>query len=375
MLRFLTSGESHGKCLVSIIEGLPSGLKLTSDDINADLSRRQQGYGRSGRMLIEKDTAEILSGVRNGVTTGAPIAILIKNYDWENWKDKKIAEITTPRPGHADLAGAIKYAHKDIRNVLERASARETAARVAVCAVAKKLLKEFNIVVFGYVVNIGGIRVEVNNVGLKDIKIIENSPVRCPNKDAESSMIKKIDAARIKKDTIGGIFEIKAVNIPVGLGSFVQWDRRLDTKLAAALMSIQGIKGVEIGCGFSAAYRTGSQFHDEIYYKNKRFVRKTNNAGGIEGGISNGEEIIVRAVMKPISTLYKPLNSVNILDKTKTKATVERSDICAVPSACVVGEGIVAFEIASCFIEKFGGDSISEVKRNFHSYIKYVKNF
>ncbi|MFH1825503.1 MAG: chorismate synthase [Candidatus Firestonebacteria bacterium] len=375
MLRFLTGGESHGKCLVTIVEGMPSGLKLNIDDINVDLQRRQKGYGRGDRMLIEKDSAEILSGVRDGVTIGSPITILINNKDWENWKDKKVPPITTPRPGHADLSGVIKYNYEDVRNVLERASARETAVRVAAGAVAKKLLKEFNIVVAGYVVEIGGIKTDLKNMTIKDLARIENSLLRCADKKAEERMIKRIDLIKKRKDTIGGIFEIKVINVPVGLGSFMQWDRRLDTRLAGAVMSIPGIKGVEIGLGFRGASLSGSKYHDEIFYKAKEFFRKTNNAGGIEGGISNGEDIILRAVMKSISTLYKPLNSIDIITKKKAKATVERSDICAVPSACVVAEAVASVEIASLFLEKFGGDSLNEVKRNYNSYVKYVKNF
>jgi len=375
MLRFLTGGESHGKCLVVILEGIPSGLKLTSEDINKDLVRRQKGYGRGDRMLIEKDSAEILSGVRGGVTIGSPITILINNKDWENWKDKEVPPITTPRPGHADLAGAIKYNHKDVRNILERASARETAARVAVGAIAKKFLGEFNISIIGYVVEIGGIKANLKNITVKDLPKIENSLVRCPDKKAEIRIIKKIELMKKKKDTIGGIFEIKVINVPIGLGSFIQYDRRLDARLASSVMSIQGIKGVEIGLGFRGSGTPGSKYHDEIFYRNRMFFRKTNNAGGIEGGMSNGEDIILRAVMKPISTLYNPLNSVDIVTKKSEKATVQRSDICAVPSACVVAESMVAFEIAFCFLEKFGGDSLKEIMRNYNSYLKYIKNF
>lgn len=386
MLRFLTSGESHGYCLTSIIEGIPAGLALVPDDINRDLARRQIGYGRGKRMEIEQDEAEITSGVRFGKTLGSPISILIKNRDWLNWQDRMsiepfddcaIAPITNPRPGHADLSGALKYNHHDVRNVLERASARETAARVAVGSVCRKLLAEFDIQVFSYVLEIKGIKANIAGRTLRDLyKKAETSLLRCPCPQAEQKMIKTIDRARAGGNSLGGVFEVVAEGVPPGLGSYRQWDQRLDGRLAQALMSIPAIKGVEVGMGFKAARMPGSMVHDEIYFAKKRgFYRKTNNAGGIEGGISNGEHIVLRAAMKPIATLYSPLRSVDIISKKAVTATVERSDICRVPSAAVIGEAMVCLEIARAFLEKFGGDSIQEIKRNYISYLKQIREF
>lgn len=385
MLRFLTAGESHGQGLIGILDGYPAGIKIFVEDINKDLVRRQVGYGRGNRMQIENDKAEILSGVRWGRSLGSPISLLIKNKDWLNWEkamsisfeyEDSVSPVTKPRPGHADLTGLIKYDHKDIRNILERASARETAMRVAIGAVCKLLLKEFNIKIISHVTVIGGI--SINRMRLKTDEIQEKaelSLLRCADKDAEKKMIKRVDSAKRNGDSLGGVFEIIITNPPIGLGSHTQWDRKINARLSNAIMSIQAIKGVEIGLGFEAAKRFGSDVHDEIFYdkKSKRFYRKTNNAGGIEGGMTNGEEIIIRAAMKPIPTLIKPLRSVDVLTKKPFKASVERSDVCAVPAAGVVGEAVVAFEIANAMIEKFGGDSLSEMKRNYNGYMKYVR--
>lgn len=384
MLRYLTAGESHGEALMGIIEGVPAGLTIRVTDIDRDLARRQVGYGRGGRMKIEKDAVKIFAGVRWGRTMGSPIGLMIRNKDWENWRDRMSPDpmflnsaepVTRPRPGHADLAGSLKYGHTDIRNVLERSSARETAMRVAVGAVAKRLLEEFGIEVISHVISIGGVFAKVPRTSVQELKKkAEASELRCADHEAEKRMMKRIDAARTDGDSLGGVFEIIVTNVPVGLGSHVQWDRKLDGRLAQALMSIQAIKGVEVGSGFGAANLPGSRVHDEIFWKEKHgFHRRTNNAGGIEGGMTNGENIILRAAMKPIPTLMKPLRSVDMLTKKPFKASVERSDVCAVPAAGVVGEAAVAFEIASAMIEKFGGDSLDEMKRNYKGYMDYIR--
>ncbi len=385
MIRFLTAGESHGQLLMGIIEGIPSGLELTVSDINPDLARRQIGYGRGDRMRIEKDTVEITCGVRWGKTLGTPVGLLIKNRDWVNWSEKMspdpssadcMAAETKPRPGHADLQGIIKYSHNDTRNVLERASARETAMRVALGAVAKKFLNLFDINIFSHVVELGGIKIEVKDISPEAImEKAESSELRCIDEQAETQMRKLIDDAKKKGDTVGGVFEIIITNAPTGLGSYSQWDKRMNARLAYSLMSIQAIKGVEVGLGFESAERFGSAVHDAIYYddENKRFYRKTNRAGGIEGGITNGENIILRAAMKPIATLYSPLESVDVRTKKPFKASIERSDICAVPAASVVGEAMAAIEMANAMLEKFGGDSVEESKRNYLAYMEYVK--
>ncbi len=384
MLRFLTAGESHGQLLMGVIEGIPSGLAITADDINSDLARRQTGYGRGGRMRIEKDVAEITCGVRWGKTLGSPVGLIIKNRDWANWTDSMspdpsmsdcLPPETKPRPGHADLCGIIKYAHSDVRNVLERASARETAMRVALGAVAKSFLRNFSVRIISHVTEIGGIKARPARVSLDLLSdIVEKSELRCADKKAEAGMKRKIDEAKKKGDTVGGIFEIITTNVPAGLGSYSQWDRRMNARLAYAVMSIQAIKGVEIGIGFDAASRFGSVVHDAIYYDRSRhgFYRKTNRAGGIEGGITNGENIIVRAAMKPIATLYSPMDSVDVKTKRPFKATIERSDYCAVPAASVVGEAMVAVEIANAFLVKFGGDSMDEIQRNYQGYLDYI---
>lgn len=381
MLRYLTAGESHGPMLTAILEGIPANLSLVAEEINLDLGRRQRGYGRGGRMRIEKDEANIIGGVRHGLTMGGPIAILIANRDWENWKrtmDPKPVGIeadpkepvTRPRPGHADLAGALKYEQRDIRNVLERASARETAVRVAVGAVCKRLLREFDIEVFSHVTEIGGIVAKVDGLSFAQSRDrAEGSEVRCADAEAGEAMMRKIDEARKRGTSLGGVFEVVALNLPVGLGSYVHWDRKLDGRLAQAVMSIQAIKGVEIGLGFEGAKRFGFETHDEIFYEDGRFVRKTNRAGGLEGGMSNGQPIVVRGAMKPISTQYAPMASVDLLTKEPFKASIERSDICSVPAAGVIGEAVVAFEIARALREKFGGDSLEEMMRNYRGYL------
>jgi chorismate synthase len=386
MLRYLNGGESHGKYLLAILEGMPAGVPLTADDVNRDLIRRQKGYGRGGRMRVEEDRVEFGCGVRKGATLGNPIGLMIANKDWENWKDVMAVEpgpvptekvVTRPRPGHADLVGAIKYGHRDIRNVLEKASARETAIRVAVGGVAKALLAQFHIRVLSYTTEIGGVAAKRVDDPVTAYELAEASDVRSPDPEAGAQMVEKIRAAKHKGDTLGGVFEVVVLTPPIGLGSYTQWDRRLGARLAMAAMSIQAMKGVEIGMGFEAARRFGSEVHDDIYYESDHheFVRKTNNAGGLEGGITNGQPVVLRVAMKPISTLYNPKKSVDISTKEPFDATVERSDICTVPAAGVVGEAVVAFEMANAMIEKFGGDSLEEMTRNFEAYQAYVKGF
>jgi chorismate synthase len=413
-LRYITAGESHGKALIGILEGIPSGLSLSVEDINGDLLRRQGGYGRGGRMKIESDHADILSGVRWGKTIGSPISLLIENKDWENWHDgmstlKKnegsIKPVTRARPGHADLPGAIKYNHHDIRNILERSSARETAMRVGLGAVAKKFLSEFNISIGSFVIQIGTQGIAKSNGRMPSVssytahneellKVFaraEKSTVRCPDVNASRRMKELIDKAIEQGNSLGGMFEVFITNIPIGLGSHIQWDRRLDGRLAHAIMSIQAIKGVEIGLGFEMSRRSGSEVMDEIVYtaerkeqsaksayselRTGRFYRKTNFAGGIEGGMTNGMPIILRAAMKPIPTQRKPLRSVDITTKKSVLAAYERSDICAVPAAGVIGEAMIALTIADAFLGKFGGDSLKEVKRNYRSYLRYLHSF
>ncbi len=387
MLRFLTAGESHGKGLIGIIEGMPSGLTISKEFINHELKRRQQGYGRGGRMKIESDEVEFLSGIRWGKTLGSPITLFIKNRDWQNWEkamnddpafDASIPPVTKPRPGHADLPGIIKYNHSDIRNVLERSSARETAMRVAIGALAKQFLKEFNIQIGSFVIKIGSAGLDVSTFKLneKDLikfsKMADSSSVRCPFSDIEKEMIKVIDKAMKTGDSVGGGFLVFATNVPIGLGSYVHWDRKLDGIIAGAMMSIQAIKAVEIGDGVKLGNEFGSKLMDEIFYK-KKFFRKTNHMGGIEGGMSNGMPIIVKATMKPIPTLRKPLKSVDIFTKETVEATYERSDICAVPSASIIGESVLAWCIAQAFLEKFGGDSIAEIRASYDFYQNTLK--
>ena len=396
MLRYLTAGESHGRELTAIIEGMPAGLEVLSGSIDRELKRRQSGYGRGGRMKIEADKVEITSGIRHGKTLGSPIALVVKNRDWENWTEimapgqasvlSDSRAVTRPRPGHADLTGGLKYGHRDLRNVLERSSARETAMRVAAGSVARRFLEEMGIEVYSWVTEIGGVKGDINGAPSALFKSAEASQVRCPDTQASKSMMDRIDKAKAAGDSLGGAFEVVLTGVPPGLGSYVQWDRKLDARLVFSLMSIQAIKGAEVGMGFKVASVPGSEVHDEIFYSRKGskakfwprkpgFSRKTNNAGGIEGGMSNGEPIVLRAAMKPIPTLYKPLSSVDIETKKPFKASVERSDVCAVPAAAVIGEAVVAFEVASAFIEKFGGDSMSEIKRNYKSYLDSVTSY
>ncbi len=386
-LRFLTAGESHGEALTTVIDGIPAGLPLAEADINEDLARRQRGYGRGGRMKIERDQAHISSGVRWGITLGSPITLTIQNRDWENWKQTMSVgappegtapkTVTRPRPGHADLAGAMKYAHHDIRNVLERSSARETTARVAVAGVAKKLLGEFGITILSHVIEIGGIRVGALELPWDEIRRrAEESEVRCADPETERAMIDAIDRAKAAGDTLGGVFEVVALGCPVGLGSYVQWDRKLDGLLAQAFCSIHAIKGAEVGLGFETARRPGSQVHDEILLdKDGGFLRASNSAGGLEGGVTNGQPVIVRAAMKPLSTLRKPLRSVDVQTKEAVEAVVERSDVCAVPAAGVVGEAMMAIVLAAAFLDKFGGDSMDEIRRNHQGYLDYLKGW
>ena len=374
MLRFLTSGESHGKCLVAILEGIVAGLEIKVEDIDHELARRQEGYGRGGRMTIEKDRVEILSGVRAAKTIGGPIALMIPNKDF---RIDELPVVKRPRPGHADLVGAMKYGREDVRDVLERASARETAARVAVGTVCKIFLREFGVEILSHVVCIGGVRADTRGMSFDQIrKKSGDSPLHCADPRATKKMMARVDQARSSKDTVGGIFEILAKGVPVGLGSFVHYDRRLSAKLCAALLSIQAVKGVEVGMGFGVSETPGRNVHDEIFYDKKRgFYRRTNNAGGLEGGVTNGEMIVLRAATKPYSTLMSPLRSVHIESKKKEVATVERSDVTAVPACGVVGEAMAAFELANAFLEKFGGDSLRETRRNFDGYLKQLENF
>lgn len=387
MLRFFTAGESHGKALMGIIEGLPAGLVISEDYINSQLARRRHGYGRGNRMNIESDQVDILSGVRGGLTLGTPVSFQIRNVDYENWKEIMAIDqkthmdektIRRPRPGHADLAGAIKYGHNDMRNVLERASARETAARVAAGAFFRRLLETYNINIYSYVASIGSAQadaVAVNRMNINKImETADSSPVRCLEQGCGARMIELIDKAKKEGESLGGSFEVGAVGVLPGLGSFNSWDCRLDASLAQLLMSIPAIKAVEIGQGVENARCNGSQVHDEMHYNKKEgLFRLTNHAGGIEGGISNGETIWARAYMKPIPTLYKPLLSVNTETWQEEKADIERSDICAVPAAAVVGEAMLAFGIARAFLEKFGGDNIDQIQIAVNSYAEYIK--
>ncbi|HDR8157926.1 TPA: chorismate synthase [Bacillus cereus] len=390
-MRYITAGESHGPQLTTIIEGVPAGLSLVADDINEELARRQKGYGRGRRMQIETDQVQILSGVRHGETLGSPIALVVENRDFAHWTKIMGAEplteqeekemkrkVTKPRPGHADLNGAIKYGHRDMRNVLERSSARETTVRVAAGAVAKKVLVELGIKVAGHVIEIGGVQAkEITYSSIEELKsITEASPVRCLDEEAGNQMMKAIDDAKANGDSIGGIVEVIVEGMPIGVGSYVHYDRKLDAKLAAAIMSINAFKGVEIGIGFEAAHRPGSEVHDEILWDEEHgYTRRTNNAGGLEGGMTTGMPIVVRGVMKPIPTLYKPLQSVDIDTKEPFTASIERSDSCAVPAASVVAEAVVAWELATALIEQFGLDRMELIRENIEKHNEYARGF
>lgn len=384
---FTTAGESHGRALVAIIEGLPANLEIDVKRINFELYRRQQGYGRGGRQKIEKDEIQILSGVRHGKTLGSPIALMIENRDFVHWQEVMSAEkletepknprlVKRPRPGHADLAGGQKFGARDLRDILERASARETAARVACGAFAKQLLEQFKIEIKSHVVKLGHVPAEITEKTWEEISSIDDlAPLRCADQAVENQMIEIIDQAKKDGDTLGGIFEIVAKNLPVGLGSHTSWNEKLDGRIAQAFMSIQAVKAVEIGNGVENATLFGSKVHDEITFVNESFKRASNRAGGLEGGITNGEELRVRGYLKPISTLKKPLRSVDIDTKQEDLAAFERSDVTAVPAAGVIGESMLAIVLANSMREKFGGDSLSEMKANFDNYSKSLKNY
>lgn len=390
MLRFLTAGESHGKCLVGVLEGLPSGLVINIDFINLQLKRRQLGYGRGGRMKIEQDQIEILSGVRQGETLGGPISFIIQNKDWSQWQvpmsvkpaadGSDLRAVTRPRPGHADLAGALKYQTHDLRNILERASARETAVRVAAGAVCRLVLAHFGIHIGSHVIAIGRERIaqEFESLSSEEILAIDpESLIRCVDPEAEKRMIAHIDEASASGDTLGGIIEVVASPVVVGLGTHIQWDRRLDGRIAQAMMSIPSAKAVEIGAGVKGSQCMGSAFHDPISYdlQTKRFTRDSNNAGGVEGGISNGSDIRVQIYFKPIPTLRQPLESVDVKSKRSVEAVVERSDTCVVPAAGVIAEAMLGFVLTSAFLDKFGGDSIREVEANQDHYLKLLDEY
>jgi chorismate synthase len=389
MLRFTTAGESHGRALVAIVEGLPAGMPVDTEMINHELERRQWGYGRGGRMKIEHDQVEILSGVRHGLTLGSPLALTIENRDWANWTEvmaveereiagEKSRTLKRPRPGHADLAGGQKFGARDLRNILERASARETAARVACGALGKQLLASFGGEILSHVIQLGGIPKRPLELTWKEIAAIpENAPLRCADPLAQQRMVELIDQKREQGDTLGGIFEVVARGVIPGLGSHTAWDLKLDGRLAQAVMSIPAVKAVDIGAGAEASSLPGSEVHDEIAYnaETKGFIRETNRAGGLEGGITNGEEIRIRGHLKPLSTLRRPLRSVDIDTKQEESAAFERSDITAVPAAGVIGEAMVALVLASAMREKFGGDSLGEMRRNFEGYREQLRGY
>ena len=390
MLRFSTSGESHGEALVALLSGMPAGLKVDEEFVNRELWRRQQGYGRGGRMRIERDTAHILSGVRHGITIGSPISIQLENRDWKNWQESlpvgagdpaKHKRVASPRPGHADLAGALKYNFPEARYILERASARESAARVSIGAIAKLLLRELGIEILSHVITTGSVTLhdQVPWEKIQALYDVNEVLLNCADPEAEQRMKDEVDKVLKTGDSLGGVFEVVAHNVPPGLGTYAQWDERLDALLAAAVMSLQAVKAVEIGSGVAAAFSPGSQVHDEIGYSGHSsftaFSRTHNNAGGIEGGISNGEEIRVRGYLKPISTLRRPLQSVDFATREPVKAAYERSDVCVVPAAGVAAEAMVALTLARCALEKFGGDSMTETLRNFQGYGQQLKNF
>ncbi len=389
MFRFTTAGESHGRALVAIVEGLPAGLPIDIEKINHELWRRQQGYGRGARMKIEQDRAELISGVRHGLTLGSPLALMIENKDWPNWDEvmateardlspEKSRRVKRPRPGHADLAGGLKYDARDLRNVLERASARETAARVACGAIAKQLLADFGIEIRSHVIQLGGIPEKPLELTFDQIAAIpDDSPLSCADAETQQKMIGLIDQRKTEGDTVGGVFEVVARRVPPGLGSHTAWDLKLDGKLAHAIMSIPAVKAVAIGAGIEASALPGSEVHDEISYNDetKEFIRATNRAGGLEGGVTNGEEIRVRGHLKPISTLRRALQSVDIDTKQEERAAFERSDITVVPAAGVIGEAMVALVLTEAMREKFGGDSLGEMRRNFEGYREQLRGY
>jgi chorismate synthase len=386
MLRFFTAGESHGPALTAIVEGFPAGVPVTAETINHDLARRQKGYGRGGRMKIERDEVQLRSGIRFGESLGSPITLVVENRDWTNWTSKMSPRaedrdpkyvVTRPRPGHADLTGALKYDRRDVRDVLERASARETTMRVAAGALAKCLLREFGVEVRGWVSEVGPIKARHDDLTPEQIfAAAEASEVRVADPEAERAIIALVDECKRAGDTLGGIVEVVATGLPPGLGSHVHYDRKLDGRLAGALLSLQAAKGVEIGLGFEAARRRGSQAQDEITWDgdDRTFRRETNYAGGTEGGMSNGSPLVVRVAFKPLSTLMKPLSSVDLHTKEETKGNIERSDVMAIPAAAVIAEAVVAFEVARSFLEKFGGDSLREIRRNHAGYLEQVRN-
>lgn len=379
MFRWLTAGESHGPQLTVIIDGVPAGLELSSEDLRTDLRRRQGGHGRGGRQQIEVDEALIMSGVRGGLTIGSPITLAIRNRDYQNWLAEMSAEregfqpkpVTRLRPGHADLAGTLKYNHSDVRNVLERASARETTSRVAAGGVAKKLLAEFGINIFSFTQSIGELDIGYDAVDVRALKIaeIEASPVRCPSPELSAQMVQAIDEAGERGDTLGGTFRVIATGLPIGLGSHVHWDRKLDGRLAQAILSINAVKGVEFGAGFEGSRRPGSQAHDQIDYTGTSFTHLSNRAGGLTGGTTNGEPVDLRAAIKPISTMKRPMQSIDLVSKETVEAHYERSDVCVVPAAGVIGEAVTALVLAEAFLEKFGADSMAELHRNVDGYL------
>lgn len=379
MFRWLTAGESHGPQLTVIIDGVPAGLELSAEDLRTDLRRRQGGHGRGGRQQIETDAALIMSGVRGGLTIGSPITLVIQNRDHQNWLSQMTAEregfepkpVTRLRPGHADLAGTLKYNHSDVRNVLERASARETSSRVAAGGVAKKLLGHFGIQIFSFTQSIGDVDLGYAAADPRELTLeaIEASPVRCPSEEVSQRMVAAIDAAGERGDTLGGTFRVIATGLPIGLGSHVHWDRKLDGRLAQAILSINAVKGVEFGAGFEGASRPGSEAHDQIDFSGTAFTHHSNRAGGLTGGTTNGEPVDLRAAIKPISTMKKPMQSIDLVSKERVEAHYERSDVCVVPAAGVIGEAVVALVLAEAFLEKFGGDSIAELERNVAGYL------
>ncbi|MGB8012064.1 MAG: chorismate synthase [Terriglobales bacterium] len=391
MLRYFTSGESHGEALVAFLSGLPAGLLVDQAFVDHELWRRQQGFGRGGRMKIETDRAHFLSGVHHGKTIGSPVAVMLENRDWQNWKEslpvetgdpEKHKRVASPRPGHADLAGALKYDFTEARYVLERSSARETAARVAIGALAKLLLRELGVEILSHVIAVGAVSIADREIPWEQIEPLSHQNeilLSCADADAEQRMKEEVDKVLRTGDSVGGVFEVVAHNVPPGLGSYVQWDERLDAQLAAAVMSLQAVKAVEIGSGIQAAFSPGSVVHDEISYKGGEgfsgFTRTRNNAGGLEGGVSNGQEIRVRGYLKPISTLRRPLQSVDFATREPVKAAYERSDVCVVPAAGVAAEAMVALTLARSALEKFSGDSMKETKRNFQGYLEQLKNY